>query len=105
MQTLRAAMQKAREAGGKQVCRGMAGWRSTAEIAAIVCGGVTLSIEPMQTLRAAMQKAERPELAGLSDDGRTAVDPGGRRHRLRIPRREASKQRTCSPKRRNSRDE
>ncbi|OXJ02590.1 hypothetical protein CFB41_06410 [Burkholderia sp. AU33803] len=52
MQTLRAAMQEAREADGKQACRGMAGWLSTAEIAAIVCGGVTLSIEPMQTLRA-----------------------------------------------------
>ncbi|WP_179255254.1 hypothetical protein [Burkholderia sp. AU31652] len=38
MQTLRAALQKARGAGGKQVCRGMVGWRSTADIAAIICG-------------------------------------------------------------------
>ncbi|NIF10540.1 hypothetical protein F3J12_13530 [Burkholderia sp. Ax-1735] len=39
----------------------------------------------MQTLRATLQKAgRRPALAGLSDDGRTAVDPGERRHRLRV---------------------
>ncbi|WP_412526346.1 hypothetical protein [Burkholderia lata] len=38
----------------------------------------------MQTLRATLQKAGRPALAGLSDDGWTAVDPGERRHRLRV---------------------
>ncbi|WP_175239747.1 MULTISPECIES: hypothetical protein [Burkholderia cepacia complex] len=63
------------------------------DLSAIVCGDVTATVEPMQTLRAAMQKAGQPALAGLSDDGRTAADPGERRHRPRIHRREASKQR------------
>ena len=55
------------------------------DIFAIVSDDATATVEPTQTLRATLQKTGRPALAGVSDDGQAAVDPGERRHRPRVP--------------------